>query len=306
MSKSRFEDEKDMELRQLRYFLAVAEHLHFTEAAAHLGIAQPPLSQQIRKLEREIGAELFVRHPRRIELTEAGRLFHERASRIVEESRQALVEAQNAGRGATGRLVLGFAGSIVFHPAVAAVMQHYRSAWPNVAISCEESNSVELLERVESGRIDAALIRTPLQCPGLFVTQLVQELMLAVLPARHRLSQRRRVSLSDLANESFIFFPRSIGPDLHDSMIGACHAAGFTPQIGLESPQISSTANLVAAGFGVALVPESIRQIRAEGASFHELEGHPLPTGIALVQRNRERAPAILNFTKAIRAARRA
>lgn len=293
-----------MELRQLRYFLAVAEHLHFTEAAAHLGIAQPPLSQQIRKLEREVGTQLFVRRPRCVELTEAGHLLRERASRIIEDSRQALIEAQNAGRGVTGRLVLGFAGSIVFHPSVAAVVQHYRNAWPSVAISCEESNSVKLLERTETKRVDAALIRTPLQCPSLVVTRLTEEPMLAVLPGGHRLSRRRRVNLAELATESFIFFPRSIGPDLHDAMIGACHAAGFTPQISMESPQISSAPNLVATGFGVALVPQSIRQINAEGASFHELEGHPLRTGIALVHRARERAPAVLNFAKAIRAVR--
>ena len=161
-----------MELRQLRYFLAVAEHLHFTEAAAHLGIAQPPLSQQILKLEREIGTQLFVRFPRRVELSEAGRVFQESARRIVADAQQALAEAQNAGRGETGRLVLGFAGSIVFHPLVASVMQQYRSAFPKVVISCEESNSVDLLEKVAERRVDAALVRMPLQCADLGISDL--------------------------------------------------------------------------------------------------------------------------------------
>jgi DNA-binding transcriptional LysR family regulator len=294
-----------MEFRQLRYFLAVAEHLHFTEAASRLGIAQPPLSQQILKLEREIGTALFIRHPRRVELTEAGRLFRDSARRIVEDAQQALIDVQNAGRGETGRLALGFAGSTVFHPIVANVMQTYRKQYPRVAITCVESNSVALLEEVIERRLDAALVRMPLHCGELAVEQLIDEDMIAVLPANHRLSRRRRIALADLADDSFIFFPRPIGPDLYDSMIEACRAAGFTPNIGMDSPQISSTANLVAAGFGVALIPASIRQFQAEGVSFHELQGKPLRTGIALVMRPRERAQTVLNFVKVLRGTKR-
>jgi DNA-binding transcriptional LysR family regulator len=292
-----------MEFRQLRYFLAVAEHLHFTEAAAHLGIAQPPLSQQILKLEREIGTKLFIRHPRRVELTEAGRLLQESARRIIEDAQLALTEVQNAGRGESGHFSLGFAGSTVFHPLVATVMQNYRNAYPRVVISCEESNSSALLDKVSEGHVDAALVRLPLHCRDLVVQPLVKEDMLAVLPANHRLSRRRRIDLANLADDSFIFFPRPIGPDLYDSIIAACIFAGFSPSVSMESPQISSTANLVAAGFGVALIPASIRQIHAEGVSYHELLGTPLHTGIALVHRQREKAPTVLNFVKVLRKA---
>ncbi len=295
-----------MELRQLRYFLAVAEHLHFTEAAAHLGIAQPPLSQQILKLEREIGTALFVRHPRRVELTEAGHLLRDSARRILDDAQQALVEAQNAGRGETGRLSLGFAGSTVFHPAVASTMQQFRQTYERVAISCEESNSVALLEKVSARQIDAALVRMPLNCGELAVEPLVDEAMLAVLPGGHRLSRRRRVDLADLAGDPLIIFPRAIGPNLYDSIISACHAAGFTPSISMESPQISSAANLVSAGFGVAVVPASMRQVQVEGVSHHELKGKPLATGIALVHRQRERSPAVLNFVRILRQQRAA
>jgi len=292
-----------MEFRQLRYFLAVAEHLHFTEAAAHLGIAQPPLSQQILKLEREIGTKLFIRHPRRVELTQAGRLLQESARRIVEDAQLALTEVQNAGRGESGHLSLGFAGSTVFHPLVATVMQNYRNAYPRVVIRCEESNSSALLDKVSEGHVDAALVRLPLHCRDLVVQPLVDEDMLAVLPANHRLNRRRRIDLASLADDSFIFFPRAIGPDLHDSIIAACISAGFSPSVSMESPQISSTANLVAAGFGVALIPASIRQIQAEGVSYHELLGKPLHTGIALVHRPREKSPTVLNFVKVLRKA---
>ncbi|NPT61259.1 LysR family transcriptional regulator [Paraburkholderia elongata] len=289
-----------MEFRQLRYFLAVAEHLHFTDAATHLGIAQPPLSQQILKLEREIGTQLFIRHPRRIELTEAGQLFRERARRIVEDVQQAFVDVQNAGRGETGRLSLGFAGSTVFHPTVAMTMQRYRHAYERVSISCEESNSSLLLDKVVERQLDAALVRMPLNCRDLIVEPLVDEDMLAVLPANHRLNRRRRIDLADLADDSFILFPRPIGPDLYDSIIGACREAGFAPSISM-APQISSAANLVAAGFGVAMVPASIRQIQVEGVSYHELKGKPLSTGIALIHRQRERSPTVLNFVRILR-----
>jgi DNA-binding transcriptional LysR family regulator len=290
-----------MEFRQLRYFLAVAEHLHFTDAAAHLGIAQPPLSQQILKLEREIGTRLFIRHPRRVELTEAGRLLRESARRIVKDAQRAFVEVQNAGRGETGRLSLGFAGSTVFHPLVATTMQKYRHAYEHVAISCEESNSSLLLDRVAERQLDAALVRMPLNCRDLVVEPLVDEDMLAVLPAKHRLNRRRRVDLANLADDSFILFPRPIGPDLYDSIISACREAGFAPSISMESPQISSAANLVAAGFGVAVVPASIRQIQVEGVSYHELQGKPLSTGIALIHRQREKSPTVLNFVRILR-----
>lgn len=295
-----------MEFRQLRYFLAVAEHLHFTDAAGHLGIAQPPLSQQILKLEREIGTKLFIRHPRRVELTEAGRLFRESAQRIVDDAREALAEAQNAGRGETGRLSLGFAGSTVFHPMVATTMQAYRHAYAGVAIGCEESNSALLLDRVAARQIDAALVRMPLQCRALVVEPLVDEGMIAVLPAMHRLSRRRRIALADLADDSFILFPRPIGPNLYDSIIGACHEVGFAPSISMESPQISSAPNLVAAGFGVTVVPSSIRQVQVEGVTYHELQGKPLSTSIALVPRPREKSPIVLNFVRILRLQRQA
>ncbi|RQS05176.1 LysR family transcriptional regulator [Burkholderia sp. Bp8998] len=293
-----------MELRQLRYFLAVADHLHFTEAAARLGIAQPPLSQQILKLEREVGTALFIRHPRRVELTEAGRLLRDSAQRIVDDAQQALVEAQNAGRGETGRLLLGFAGSTVFHPVVASTMQQFRHAYARVVISCEESNSVALLDKVNARKIDAALVRIPLHCGDLVVEPLVSEDMIAVLPEDHPRSQHKRIDLADLADDPFITFPRAIGPNLYDSIVGACHAAGFVPSIGMESPQISSAANLVSAGFGVAVVPASIRQVQVAGVSYHELRGNPLSTGIALIHRQRERSPAVVNFVRVLRQCR--
>jgi DNA-binding transcriptional LysR family regulator len=231
-----------MELRQLRYFLAVAEHLHFTDAAAHLGIAQPPLSQQILKLEREIGTKLFIRHPRRVELTEAGCLLRESAQRIVDEAQRAIVEVRNAGRGESGAPVARFRRVDRIHPAVAALMQRYRDRYENVLIGCEEGNSAQMIEEVCDRKLDAALVRVPLNCRDLVVEPLIEEDMLVVLPPGHRLSKRRRIDLVDLASDPFILYPRSIGPNLYDAMIAARQAAGFAPSISMHSPQISSAA----------------------------------------------------------------
>lgn len=291
-----------MEFRQLRYFLAVAEYLHFTEAAEFLGIAQPPLSQQILKLEREIGTRLFVRHPRRVELTDAGRLFRERAKRIVEEAELALAEAQNAGRGESGRLVLGFAGSSVFHPLVASLMQRYRRDYPGVHIHCEENNSPALVDKVLEARVDAALVRLPVDCRDLAVQPLVEERFLAVLPSGHRHGGEPVLALHALSDDPLVLFPRAIGPALYDAIVGACWAAGFTPAIGMESPQIPAAVNLVAAGFGVTLIPESVRQAPTGAVTYHALQGEPLRSPIALVHRPREKSPVIHHLVRAVRA----
>ncbi|HEY9101878.1 LysR family transcriptional regulator [Chitinimonas sp.] len=290
-----------MEFRQLRYFLAVAEYLHFTEAAAHLGMAQPPLSQQILKLEREIGARLFIRHPRRVELTEAGRLFRERARRIVEDAELALAEAQQAARGAVGSLSLGFAASTVFHPLVPALLQRYRAHYPEVIIRSEESNSVALMNKLRDGQTDAALVRLPLAHPDLHATPLVEEEVLCVLPDSHPLHRSRQVPLSALADDNFVLPPRRLGPEMYDTTLAACRSAGFTPRVGLESPQLSSVSNLVAAGFGISLLPASLRQLQTAGVSYHTLKGKPLTTAIALLTRPREQAATIRNLMRLTR-----
>ncbi|MRX08464.1 LysR family transcriptional regulator [Pseudoduganella sp. FT25W] len=290
-----------MEFRQLRYFLAVADYLQFTEAAAHLGMAQPPLSQQILKLEREVGTRLFIRHPRRVELTAAGLLFRERARRILGEAELALNEVKQAARGVVGRLALGFAASTVFHPRVPELLQCYRARYPDVVMRCEESNSVALMDKLLDGQIDAAIVRLPLACHDLHMTQLAKEEILGVLPASHPLHRRRKIALSALAADNFVLPPRSLGPELYDTILEACREAGFTPTLGLESPQLSSTTNLVAAGFGVSLIPESLRQVQGKGVSYHALEGTPLETSIALLTRPREQTATINNLMQLTR-----
>ncbi|MYM34025.1 LysR family transcriptional regulator [Duganella sp. FT94W] len=290
-----------MEFRQLRYFLAVAEHLHFTVAAERLGIAQPPLSQQIIKLEREIGTKLFIRHPRRVELTEAGAIFKERAQRVLEDANDALEHVKMAARGESGHLSVGFAGSTVFHPTVARLLRRFREDYPGVKIRTEESNAAALVGKLADAQVDCAMIRLPLDCGDAVVTTLVQEKMIAVLPHGHALGRRRSIDLKQLAGDPFILYPRAIGPELYDAIISACHTAGFSPKIEMESPQISSGVNMVAAGFGVAIIPESIGQFRAEGVTYQALRNKDLGTAIALITRPREKSVTVNNFRELVR-----
>ncbi|WJV65266.1 LysR family transcriptional regulator [Pectobacteriaceae bacterium CE70] len=286
-----------MEFRQLRYFLAVAETLHFTAAAEKIGIAQPPLSQQIQKLEHEIGTPLFIRNKRHVELTEAGIFFREKAQKIIAETESALAQIKIVARGESGHLSIGFAGSIVFHGFVASAMREFRKIYPDVVIHSKESNSIDLMDKVRDAAIDCALVRLPLKIEHLNCVQLVDEPMIAVLPVGHQLAQNPEISLSDLAGDSFITFPREIGPVLYDSIIRACQDAGFSPRLKIESPQISSSINLVAAGFGVAVIPESLKSIHSDGVTYHGIS-QPLTTALGLIYREQEKSAVIRNFVR--------
>ncbi|MFZ4831818.1 LysR family transcriptional regulator [Rouxiella sp. Mn2063] len=289
-----------MELRQLRYFLAVAEHLHFSLAAEKIGIAQPPLSQQILKLEREVGTALFIRHARRVELTDAGKILQENARTIIAETERALVQVKLAARGETGKLSIGFAGSTVFHSLVAKMMREFRQRYAGVEIKPEESSSTALVQKVMEGQLDCAFVRLPLNCHDLQTAVLVEEDMLAVLPADHPLGETAEVNLSQLALEPLVLFPRPIGPSIYDRILNACAESGFSPHIALESPQLSSAINMVAAGFGITLIPRSICQIQSQGVTYHRVVNQMLNTTIALVYRPREKSLAVLNFVKAL------
>jgi DNA-binding transcriptional LysR family regulator len=165
----------------------------------------------------------------------------------------------------------------------------------------EESNSVTLLDKLADGAVDCAMIRLPLATPNLQVITLAEENMLAVLPAGHALERERDVGIGQLKDDPFILFPRPIGPELYDSIIAACHADGFAPKIALESPQISSCVNMAAAGFGVAIIPASIGQVRAAGVTFKPIRNGGLGTAIALVCRLREKSVTVRNFAALVR-----
>ncbi|AFC86981.1 LysR family transcriptional regulator [Frateuria aurantia] len=293
-----------MELRQLRYFIAVADALHFTKAAEQLGMAQPPLSQQIRKLEREVGAPLFHRLSRGIELTEAGRRLREDAQQVLDAAEQALSHAQSAARGISGRIRLGFATSAVFHAQIAMTLRDYRSRYPQVELAPHESDSPSLVEAVHEGRLDAAFLRLPVDTGELQLEKMVDEPMRVVLPVGHRLAGCAEIDLAELAGEPLILSPRWTGPALYDAILDTFRQAGIEPLLGQESPQVPTCANMVAGGFGISLVPESICQVRSEGVSYHAIKGISPQLGIALATRRNPLAPTLRNLILRVRAER--
>ena len=297
-----------MELRHLRYFVAVAREGHITRAAEKLNIQQPPLSQQIKALEEEIEAPLFVRHPRGVALTDAGRSFLADAEAVLAAVDRAVQRARRTARGETGRIAVGFTTSAPFHPLVARAIREFRTTRPDVSFVLEESSSGDLLAGLREERLDIAFIRSGLPDPGgLSVHALLQEDMAAALPSRHRLARRPHLALKDLAAETFILYRRPDyrqpeGRGLYDVIIAACAAAGFSPHVGQEAPRIVSTLNLVAAGLGITIVPASLSRLPLEGVTYRPLRGRPaLKVPLSLASRRDERSAATLGFIDLVR-----
>ena len=301
-----------MELRHLRYFLAVAEERHVTRAARRLGIQQPPLSQQIRALEREVGTPLFVRRPRGVELTEPGRVFLDEARAVLAQLERAVASTRRTARGEQGRISVGFTSSAPFHPFVPRVIRAFREAHPLVSLSLEESGTPDLIEGLRSERLDAAFIRTAVPDPaGLAVEPLLDEPMLVALPRRHPLARAAGpdappLRLAALAGETFVLYRRGTGPGLYDGIIAACHRAGFSPQIGQEAPRIVSSLNLVATGLGISIVPECLRRMNLDGVVYRRQRARPpLRAPLLVASRPGDASPALARFLELARRAAR-
>ena len=214
-----------MDLRHLRYFVAVAEERHVTRAAERLGMQQPPLSQQIRALERELDVQLFRRRPRGVELTDAGSALLTEARAILSHIDQAVAATKRTARGEQGRIAVGFTSSAPFHPFVPRIIRSYREAFPLVSLTLEEGGTMELIDDLRDERIDVAFIRTPIaDQEGLVVSPLLQEEMVLALPRTHMLARRanKALSLRALAHETFIVYRRNNGPGLYDAIFAAC------------------------------------------------------------------------------------
>jgi len=297
-----------MDLRHLRYFVAVAEEGHVTRAAERLGIQQPPLSQQIQALERELDVQLFRRKPRGVEITDAGRALLDDARRILGDVEVALARAKRTARGEQGRIVIGFTSSVPFHPFMPGMLREFRESHPRVSLVLEEAGSGDLVSSLRDERIDAAFIRSPVsEGDGVTVYEIADENMVAALPIGHRLSAKRNVkpiALADLAEEPFVLYRRASGPGLYDAIIGACHDAGFMPKTEQEAPRIVSTLNLVASGLGVTVVPESLSSMRLAGVTYRPLTtSSPLVAPIRLACRTVDHSAAARAFVAEVRRA---
>jgi DNA-binding transcriptional LysR family regulator len=293
-----------MELRHLRYFIAVAEEGHITRAAERLGMQQPPLSQQIRALEQELGVQLLRRKPRGVELTDAGRAMLDDARAILAHIDHAFATTRRTARGEQGRIAVGFTSSAPFHPFVPRVIRAFRESYPLVSLTLDESGTTELIDDLVHERVDAAFIRTPVADPvGLTINPLLDEAMLVALPSTHNLASiETALPLAALAAETFIVYSRRNGPGLYDAIFAACHAAGFSPLIGQEAPRIVSTLNLVAAGLGIAIVPASLQRMQMDGVVYRRLEGTAQPRApLLLATRRGDTGPVVRHFLDLVR-----
>ena len=291
-----------MELRHIRYFLAVVEEGNFTRAAARLGMSQPPLSMQIKDLENEVGTELFHRAPQGTELTEAGEAFLKVAQSIPASAESAIEVARRAAQGKTGHLNLGFTGTSAVHPMVPMAIRTFRQNYPGVELQLEEANSIRLVEGLLEGRLDVAVLRPTVgDPPNLHLEPLIQEPLVAALSESHPAAQGRgKLDLSLVKDEPLILTPLSICSSLRDAVLITCRNAGFEPVIGQPAPQIASILSLVAAGFGFALLPASMRQLKIKGVVYRALRGQVLEVGLSVARPLHRPARAALNFVEVV------
>jgi DNA-binding transcriptional LysR family regulator len=287
-----------MELRHLRYFIAAAEELHVGHAALRLHIAQPPLSRQIHDLEREVGTALFSRRNRRIQLTAAGEAFLDGARQTLAQAELAIDDARRAARGEIGRLALGFVGSAAY-AVLPRLLRAYRAQAPAVALSLAAMTTQEQVLALREQRIRIGILRPPIDEPRIALHTMVYEPLVAVLPVSHPLAAREQVALRDLAEEPFILYPRADGPGVHDTIVGCCRRAGFSPRIAQEAGEMQTIAGLVAGGIGVALVIAQVEHARASGVAYRPLADDIAPWALALAWRQDDDSPVTQTFLAA-------
>jgi DNA-binding transcriptional LysR family regulator len=256
-----------MELRHLRYFVALAEELHFGRAALRLAITQPPLSFSIMALEKELGVRLFERDNKRVSLTAAGKAYLAEARGILDRLEHANDTARAVAAGKLGRLDIGFTGSMVYRDVPQIVLRFFQQH-PGIDITLRELSSVEQIEGLRRGQLHAGFVNTTLVPDGLEGQVLPDDPLVCCLPADHRLAGRKEIDLKDLSSDSFIMFVRDISPANYDNVIAICRQAGFEPQTRYAARQWLTIVALVGNGLGVALVPASTERSGIADACF--------------------------------------
>jgi DNA-binding transcriptional LysR family regulator len=293
-----------MELRHLRYFVLVAEELHFGRAAERAGIAQPPLSQQVRSLESELGVQLFHRTNRRVSLTDAGRALLPDARRLLRDADRAAHSARAADQGMLGTVRIGLVGSAAFGWLPGAVVR-VRRELPAIRVNLREMTSEQQRLALAADQIDIGLVRYPLFDDTIWSEQITSERLLAVVPDHWSLPEAAEwVSPDVLADLPLIIFPRELGPPLYDQIMRLFGDAGVSPRLEQEAVQMSTILGLVSAGMGVAIVPESITALRVDGVRYLPVRGaddSSPTTGIYLVQRKHERSSVVERFVEQLR-----
>jgi DNA-binding transcriptional LysR family regulator len=298
-----------MELRHLRYFLAVAEELHFGRAAEKLHISQPPLSQQIQQLESMLGFQLFHRTKRNVQLTEAGQVFLEETQQIFKQLEEAIEKGRQTNRGETGRLAVGFVSSAVYK-ILPPILRRFRTSVAGVSLELHELTSDRQIQWLQEGKLDIGFVRPPIARADFEIAAMFQEPLIVALPESHSLCDsfecletrnRAKISLSLLANESFIIFPRPVAPELYDRIIALCQQANFSPKVVQEAIQMQTIVSLVAADMGIAIVPASIQNLQRTGVIYKSISETTPTSAIAAIWRKNKRSATIDRFVEVVR-----
>jgi DNA-binding transcriptional LysR family regulator len=292
-----------VDLHHIRHFLAVAEELHFGRAALRLGMAQPPLSQSIKRLEAELGFALFERTQRRVMLTPAGEVFLREARRTLAQADEAVRIARRAASEATAELAVTFVSAALYR-LLPETLRRFRKSFPNVAIKLDERPSDAQLTDLVEGKVDLGFIHPPVpHDPNLKVETIHRDILLLAVPQHDPLSSDTPVRLSDLSGRSFVLFPYVQGPVLHTRITEVCRRAGFFPDIAQEARQMHTILSLVAAGFGVSLVPAGATSMRVADVRFVEVADLPrdLAWELAIARRARDSKKALRDFIAVVR-----
>ena len=295
--------DRDIELRHLRYFVAVAEELHFGRAAERLHVAQPPLSQQIRKLEDLLGYPLFTRTSRSVSLTPAGEALLQRARRTLRNVQRDIDETRSIGRGDVGSLHIGFIGSAML-TTLPAIFRSYREKYPQVRLHLHESFTALVTEGLENGTLDAGILRDGDPFEGLQVTTILSEPFVAVLPATHPHANQKSISIAVLRDEPFVYYPRSAGARAYEKPLTLCEEHGFRPQIVQGASHWLTILRLIAAGQGVSIAPACVRHIASAEVVCLPLRGAKAVSNIELAWLAGETRPIVERFKQIAQSAR--
>lgn len=292
-----------MELKHLRYFVAVAEELNFSRAAQRLHMTQPPLSVQVKQLEEEIGVPLLERSTRNVRLTEAGQVFLEESRRLFGQLEQSVRTVRRVGHGEVGTLALGFvptAASETLPP----LLRVFRKGYPEVEITLHEMNPPQLVNGLRDGRIDAAFFYLPsgnvppFGDATLDSMPVSREPLVVALPADHPLAARRRIEMASLSDEPFILLASHRGSGLRDIIVEHCRLAGFMPRVVQEATLVQTIVGLVASGVGVALVPASLRKLQSTGVTYRPVQGSAPMVEMGVVWRRGDGGAVLASFLR--------
>jgi DNA-binding transcriptional LysR family regulator len=279
-----------MDIRSLACFVAVAEVLHFRRAAERLNLTQPALSQRIRVLEEEVGADLFERDRRHVALTPAGEAFLGPARAAVTNANAAKALALRAVRGEVGQLRLGFTVIAFYYGVLPEAVRTFRTRFPDVAVELAEMNSPSLEAAIAAGDVDVGVLHPPLATPGFVVRPLPDQKFVLALPATHHLAAKSTISIAELEDEPFLIVPRAIGPSIYDRVIALFRGQGISPRIIQEVTPMTTLTGLVAAGTGMGFVTEGIAMVARPGVAFRRVL--PAPPSLPMAAAWREPAPS--------------